>query len=74
MGDYRSIDGLGAITESFDLFLIDQFGVLHDGVKPYDGAIECLKNLKAKGKSVVLLSNSGKRATANISRLLEFVV
>ncbi len=72
MGDYRSIDGLGAITESFDLFLIDQFGVLHDGVKPYDGAIECLKNLKAKGKSVVLLSNSGKRATANISRLLEF--
>jgi HAD superfamily hydrolase (TIGR01459 family) len=72
MGDYRSIDGLDAISEAFELFLIDQFGVLHDGVRPYDGAIECLKNLKASGKNVVLLSNSGKRAAANISRLLEF--
>lgn len=72
MGGYRSIDGLGAISENFDLFLIDQFGVLHDGIRPYDGAIECLTNLKANGKAVVLLSNSGKRATANMARLLEF--
>lgn len=72
MGSYQSIDGLAAISESFDLFLIDQFGVLHDGIRPYDGAIECLTNLKAMGKSVVLLSNSGKRATANSSRMLEF--
>ena len=44
----------------------------HDGIAPYDEAIECLTSLKTKGKKVVLLSNSGKRATANLSRLLEF--
>lgn len=72
MADYRSIQGLRAISDLFDLFLIDQFGVLHDGVRPYEGAIECLTNLKAKRKSVVLLSNSGKRAAANVTRLIEF--
>jgi hypothetical protein len=72
MTEYRWIDGLCAISESFDLFLIDQFGVLHNGVEPYAGAMECLTRLKAQGKKVVLLSNSGKRASANRSRLLQF--
>jgi len=72
MQDYRSVGGLSAIASSFDLFLIDQFGVLHDGMRPYDGAVDCLKRLKAGGKTVVLLSNSGKRASANAARLAEF--
>ena len=54
MTEYRWIDGLCDISEFFDLFLIDQFGVLHDGIAPYDEAIECLTNLRARGKKVVL--------------------
>ena len=72
MSDYRQIDGLRTISGSFDRFLIDQFGVLHDGVRPYDGAIDCLMNLKAHGKCVVLISNSGKRAIENSARLVQF--
>ena len=68
---YRNIERLSILTDSFDLFLIDQFGVIHDGVKPYRGTVECLANLKSRGKSVVLLSNSGKRAAANIARLAD---
>lgn len=68
---YRTIEGLSAVAESFDHFLIDQFGVLHDGVKPYRGTVECLANLKARDKRVVLLSNSGKRAVSNIARLAD---
>ena len=68
---YRKIERLSALADSFDLFMIDQFGVLHDGVSPYPGAIECLASLKASGKGVVLLSNSGKRAAANIARLAD---
>jgi len=71
MGEYQVIAQLSALAESFDVFLIDQFGVLHDGVGPYPGAVECLARLKASGKSVVLLSNSGKRAAANITRLAD---
>jgi HAD superfamily hydrolase (TIGR01459 family) len=71
MVKYRKIERLSVLVDSFDLFMIDQFGVLHDGVSPYLGAIECLASLKARGKSVVLLSNSGKRAAANIARLAD---
>jgi HAD superfamily hydrolase (TIGR01459 family) len=71
MGQYRTIEGMSALADTFDVFLIDQFGVLHDGVRPYQGAIGCLAKLKARGKNVVLLSNSGKRADANIARLAD---
>jgi hypothetical protein len=68
MASYRSIIGLAALADHFDVFYIDQFGVLHDGVRPYSGAIECLAKLKKLDKRVVLLSNSVKRAAANIAR------
>ncbi len=67
---YQNICGLETIADEFDLFLIDQFGVLHDGTRPYEGAIECLIKLRSLGKSVVLLSNSGRRSTANADRLI----
>lgn len=69
MAQYRTVDGFSALADEFDEFLIDQFGVLHDGMRPYQGATECLVRLKELGKNVVLLSNSGKRADANIARL-----
>ena len=69
MPGYQKISGVSALVERFDLFMIDQFGVLHDGTAPYDGTIDCLEKLKANGKGVILLSNSGKRAVDNISRL-----
>jgi len=71
MGEYRRVERLAVLADCFDLFLIDQFGVLHDGTSPYRGAVECLARLKARGKGVVLLSNSGKRAAANIARLAD---
>jgi HAD superfamily hydrolase (TIGR01459 family) len=53
----------------YRLFLVDQFGVLHDGVAPYPGAVEALDMLKASGATVVILSNSGKRSASNMARL-----
>jgi HAD superfamily hydrolase (TIGR01459 family) len=71
MAQYRTAEGLSALADEFDEFLIDQFGVLHDGMRPYQGATECLARLKELGKNVVLLSNSGKRVDANIFRLAD---
>lgn len=62
------ISGLEAVLVDFDLFLIDQFGVLHNGVEPYEGAIDALEMLKSNNKRVVIISNSGKRAGINVSR------
>lgn len=66
---YREVSGLSAIVDRYDTFLIDQFGVLHDGERPYPGALDCLLTLKQMNKQIVLLSNSGRRSEANIGRL-----
>lgn len=63
------IPGLGAIVSRYDAFLVDQFGVLHDGRAAFPGAADALRRLKAAGKSVAILSNSGKRAAPNAARL-----
>lgn len=65
----RRIDGLGEIAARFDVVLADQFGVLHDGVRPYPGAVEALRGLRDAGVRTLVLSNSGKRAAPNADRL-----
>ncbi|MBU3736150.1 MAG: TIGR01459 family HAD-type hydrolase [Methylobacterium sp.] len=63
------IPGLSALADCYDTFLIDQWGVLHDGRQPYPGVPDTLRQLQARGKTVVILSNSGKRSMQNIRRL-----
>ncbi|MER9586614.1 TIGR01459 family HAD-type hydrolase [Mesorhizobium sp. M0276] len=65
------LDGIGPLAERYEVFLLDQFGVLHDGTRPYPGAVAALWALKHAGKTVVLISNSGKRAQPNESRLIK---
>lgn len=61
--------GISDISDSYAGFILDQWGVLHNGEKPYSGVIECLKELKARKKYIIILSNSGKRAEENKERL-----
>lgn len=61
--------GISDISDSYMGFIIDQWGVLHDGDKVYDGVIDCLKELKARKKHIIILSNSGKRSLENKERL-----
>ena len=63
------IAGIAPIADRFEGFLIDQWGVLHDGARPYAGVIEALTALKARGRRIVLLSNSGRRVGDNARRL-----
>lgn len=63
------LPGVAALAARFGIFLIDQFGVLRGGQKPYPGAVEALDKLKQAGKRIVILSNSGKRAAPNERRL-----
>ena len=60
--------GLHEVVDRYDGFVIDQWGVLHNGVAAYPGAIECLQRLRALDKTVVILSNSGKRAAPQHSQ------
>lgn len=69
MGKTKFCQGISDISDSYNAFIIDQWGVLHNGIKPYDGVIDCLKELQARKKHVIILSNSGKRAEENKARL-----
>jgi len=65
----RLIDGLADVAPRYDAFLLDQFGVLHDGTTVYPGVLPCLEALKEAGKRVVILSNSGTLQQPNRERL-----
>jgi HAD superfamily hydrolase (TIGR01459 family) len=65
----RYIDGIEPLIDRYDGFLLDQFGVLHDGRAPLPGALEALRLLKAARRPVALLSNSGRRSAPNAERL-----
>ena len=71
MIDTRFRPRLAEIAPRYRGFIIDQWGVLHDGGDPYPDAIDCLRALRALDKRIVLLSNSGKRAEENGRRLAE---
>jgi len=63
------IAGLAAIADRFDAALLDQWGVIHDGTKPYLGVIACLEAMRKAGKRIVMLSNAPRRAGLSRERL-----
>jgi HAD superfamily hydrolase (TIGR01459 family) len=69
MDRIRMITGFGPILDEADAFLLDQFGTLHDGAVLYPGVAEAMAALRAAGKRLIILSNSGKRSGPNVARL-----
>lgn len=67
----KRIAGLRDIADQFDLYLVDQYGVLHDGVAAYPGAIEALARIADRARGVIVLTNSGKNASDNMARLAQ---
>lgn len=57
-------EGLAALADRYDGYVVDLWGVLHDGLAAYPGAVACLAALREAGKRVVLLSNAPRRAEA----------
>ncbi|MEO5701787.1 MAG: TIGR01459 family HAD-type hydrolase [Casimicrobiaceae bacterium] len=58
----RLIAGIAEIADRYDAFLVDSYGVLHDGLQLYPGSVDCLRMLRAKGKIVAILTNTPRRA------------
>ncbi len=58
----RRIGGLGEVARDYDGFIVDLWGVVHNGVAPYPAALECLRRLA--GSRVLLLSNAPRRASS----------
>jgi HAD superfamily hydrolase (TIGR01459 family) len=55
---------IAELIENYDGLIVDLWGVVHDGIKPYPGVVDCLSRLREAGRRVVFLSNAPRRAAA----------
>jgi len=51
-------DGLKSIAENYDIFYIDLWGVVHNGITLHKNAIEALEEITKANKDYVLLTNA----------------
>ena len=53
----RFLTGFAQIASEYDGFVLDLWGVIHDGVNAFPHAVDCLAHLREAGKTTLLLSN-----------------
>jgi len=66
----KKLDHLAEIYNSYDTFIIDLWGVMHNGVKLNPKAIEAVDNLMKNKKKVVFLSNA-PRPSSEVKKFLK---
>ena len=67
----RELNHLSDIYENYDTFVIDLWGVIHNGVMLNPKAIEAIDNLSNKSKKIVFLSNAPRPSSKVINFLLK---
>ncbi|KAG7380276.1 hypothetical protein PHYPSEUDO_007586 [Phytophthora pseudosyringae] len=63
------VKGLSQVLAKYDVVLIDQYGVLHNGTQPMIGAVDCFNRMVQAGKRVVLVSNTANRSAGLPAKL-----
>ena len=56
-------DGFCSIVDNYQLFYIDLWGVIHNGINLHKEAIKVLKEISKKGKEYILLTNAPRPNT-----------
>ena len=64
------LNGLQSIADKYDLFYIDLWGVIHNGINLHNQAITVLEELLKKNKNFVLLTNA-PRPNKTVRNFLE---
>lgn len=67
----EKIKALKEIAPFYSTFLVDLWGVVHNGVAPFPDVLPCLSQLKTQRKNVVFLTNGPRRSHAVQKRLEE---
>lgn len=66
------LPGLRAIADQYDGYVLDLWGVIHDGHSAFPHSAETLRQLKARGRKTILLSNAPRRAHALVAQMEKF--
>ena len=67
----RELNSLSEIFDAYDTFVIDLWGVMHDGINLNNKAIEAVEKLYIKSKKIVFLSNAPRPSTKVVEFLLK---
>ena len=54
----KKLDHINDIVQSYDTYVIDLWGVMHNGIILNESAINVVENLSTLGKKIVFLSNA----------------
>ncbi len=65
----NKIHGLREIAPGYDGILCDVWGVLHNGVSAWPGAVDALTRFRQQGGRVVLITNSPRRKASVVVQL-----
>ena len=65
----RTIKGIDEIIDKYDVFILDQWGVMHDGLKGFSHAIKISEKLNKLNKDLIIISNSSRRKKITIEKL-----
>lgn len=68
----KEISGISKIVDYYDAFVLDVWGVVHDGTKPYPGAVDCINHLLSLDKKILFLSNLPRPGSILMTKLIEF--
>ncbi len=58
MSAVLEIKSITQLPKTYAVWFLDIWGVLHNGVRPYSGAVDACQTFRAQGGRVVLVSNS----------------
>ena len=65
----KELDHLNDIIQNYDTFIIDLWGVVHNGIKPYQGAMRTIEELHNHNKKYCFLSNA-PRPVSDVKKFL----
>jgi HAD superfamily hydrolase (TIGR01459 family) len=67
----RELNHLSEVINAYETFVIDLWGVMHNGIKLNEKAMEAVKELRIKSKKIVFLSNAPRPSLKVIDFLMK---
>lgn len=66
---FTPINSFSEIVDKYDGFILDQYGVMHNGSESLPGSAECVEQLASMGKKLIILSNTSSPSTTALNKL-----
>src|SRR5690606_23994532 len=65
----KMIDTIDSIANGYTVLFCDVWGVIHNGIHPFEPAVDALRRARTSGLAVVLITNSPRPKTGVIEQL-----